>query len=192
MFGDIYSLAGASDVWKCSIYGRVINNNAQGQSVGGATLRDYTELIAASPHTNIGNYLTVAQPGHYLARNGFGYGNSLNYTKHGDAQFQVAESTGFAVNPAWNQMFGTMQPVNGADNLGYIVPLEVVEPRSTYISQRGKLRGLYHPLTSYLNFTNGQVISGSGEFTGKTFMAIRYSYGGSCWLLEISSTVDTN
>lgn len=193
MFGDIYSLAGAADVWKCSIYGRVVNNNAQGQSAGGATLRDYTELMPAAANIgSTGNYLTIVQPGHYLARNGFGYGTSLGYAKHGDSQFQVAESLNFAPNPACNQMQGSMQPTNGADNLGYIVPLEVVEARTTYVSQRGKLRGLYHPMTSYTNFTNGQIISGSGEFTGKTFMAIRYSYGGSCWLLEISPTVDTN
>jgi hypothetical protein len=194
MFGDIFSLAGASDVWKCSIYGRVINNTGTGTStVSNATEVDFTEFISGGPWIgNVGQYLTVGQPGHYLARTGHGTGTSLKYTKKGDAQYWVAELMYYGITPISSPMYGTMQPVNGADNQSYIVPLEVIEPGPTYVRKRGNLRGLYHPLTSYANFQNGQIISGSGAYAGKSFMAIRYSYVGSCWLLDISDTVETN
>jgi hypothetical protein len=195
MFGDIYSLAGASDLWKCSIYGRVINNDGFGTMLPSSNVkRDYTELISAGPWLNIvGQYLTVGQPGHYLARTGYGTGTSLNYTKKGDSQYGPGETAiYYGINPNGVAMYGVMQPVNGADNQSYIVPLEVIEPSSAYVRKRGRLRGLYHTLTHYTNYQNGQIIVGSGIYAGKSFMAIRYSYVGSCWLLDISDTVETN
>lgn len=194
MFGDIYSLAGASDVWKCAIAGRVVNNNGNGTtSVSSATEVDYTEFISAGPFiATTGQFLTVPMGGHYLARTGHGTGTSLNFTKKGDAQYGPGESMYYGISPNANPMYGIMQPVNGANNQTYIVPIEIIEPSTTYVRKRGKFRGLYHPLTRYDNFQNGQIISGSGDYAGKSFMAIRYSYVGSCWLLDISDTVETN
>ncbi len=88
-------------------------------------------------------------------------------------------------------MYGIMQMPNGSDNSLYISPIYVVEPQ-TYAIVRGRLRGLFHPIHYYQNFNDGAMFSGSLEYQGKTFMAIRQSYVGSVWLLETSPTVEVN
>jgi hypothetical protein len=58
--------------------------------------------------------------------------------------------------------------------------------------QRGRFRGLYHtshPLTSVVD---GEVISGSGDYSGKIFQIIKQGSNGGFWTIEISNTLETN
>lgn len=192
MFGDIYSLKGSSDLWRCSLAARVVNNTEVGQSLNNGTAYDYTDLVATPPWAGVvGVTITLGQPGCYLARNGSGLGPPLSYTKRAEAFYAGAETAFYNPSPAGTPMYGYMPNVNSPNNVGYLSPIEVIEPASTIV-QRGRLRGLYAPSFYYTNYTTGQILSGSGDYAGKAFVVIRYSYCGSVWLVEISPTVETN
>ena len=127
-------------------------------------------------------------PGHYIARTFGGTAGSLPITKKGDAAFGP---TANATAPYSYGIAGILQCPSGGDNSLYFSPIWIVEPNSP--SLRGRMRGMYQPLHSAANFADGQIIQGSGDYAGKTFMFIRPGISlGSVFALEISPTVETN
>ena len=78
-FGDIFSLKNQTDIWRCFIYGRVLENTA-----AGVTTADWTDLIALGSQRDQSNNLTSAQPGHFIARTPGGTGGSQTFTKSGN------------------------------------------------------------------------------------------------------------
>ena len=196
MFGDIYSFS-PNDTTKCAIYARIANNSSLGANANNSTAYDWTDGLPAGSVAGVrGNYLTWGQPGHYLQRNGFGVGAPIQFTKRGEVACQPVQAMWGTPNPWVTPMYGYQQSPNGPDNSIWMFPLGVCEPPAptggTYVVNRGRLRGLYSSPAYYTLYNNGQIISGSGDYAGRTFMAIRYSYLGSQWFLETSPTVETN
>lgn len=179
-FGDIYSFRGASDAWKCFIYGQANENTVPG--VAG----DYTDAIGGSQGTATST-LNTALPGHYIARNSGGSGGSVGFTRKGDAGVGPNSSQN---GPITSPIIGVLACPNGADNSIYLSPLWLVEPVG--ITLRGRFRGLYQICHPVANFTDGQTFQGSGDFAGKSFVIIRTTFQGSAWALETSATIDTN
>jgi hypothetical protein len=185
-FGDCYSYAGPNDLWKCFIYGKItdaLTADSQNNNI------DYTHLISSPHYTPAASTgITNALFGHFIARSAFGGGSSTAFTRRGDASVSISGWNNG--NPFGCSIDGYIQTPN-IDNFLYMRPLEIVEPSATPVI-RGSFRGLYqvgHPAT---NFTDGQIISGSGDYSGKIFMIIKWAPDFSFWALEISPTVETN
>ena len=172
-FGDIFSLK-SSDAYKCLITGRAVENT------GVLINTDWQDNITVSQ-------LTTAQPGHFIARTAGGIGGSTAITKKGDGS---VSSTNFGGSPNQYSIDGTFQTPNSLDNSLYMSPLWIIEPTIAMI--RGKVRGLYHMCHALSSFTDGQVLQGSGDFAGKTFLILRKGAGNGIITIEISPTVDTN
>jgi hypothetical protein len=165
MFGDIYSLKSTADLYRCAIIGRYAENSATG---AGAEGLDNFSLVGS------------ANNGNFMARTYGGGGASITIGKHGD--YALTSGSGF--------LAGTAQTPNGPDNSYYIAPMWVTEPSASTI--RGRLRGMYemcHPIAS---FSDGQTISGSGDYAGKTFQVVKQSAASGMYLMEISNTLETN
>jgi hypothetical protein len=168
-FGDIYSLAGSSDIWRCLIVGRTTDND--GTSNNGQ--EDYLQPFANSG--GIG--------GHYIARTFGGAGQgSINVSKIGD-------STKACTSTANYISVGSLPCPNGPDNSLYMTPVWVVET-STHL--RGRIRGLYSLLHGAGNFSDGQIIQGGNDYAGKTFRCVKPSIAGGVFVIETSATVETN
>jgi len=169
-FGDIFSY-GETDNYKCMIQGRLVDNGPTG------TTNDANDIITGLTLT-----FTAASQGSsgFIQRNYSGRTASPWISKLGD----MGKTTTPAAQLA---MLGTL-PLPGINNTLYITPLLIWEP--TII--RGKMRGMYHlpyPITS---FSDGQIISGSGEYYGKAFQVVKQGWNAGMWCIEISNTVDTN
>jgi hypothetical protein len=55
------------------------------------------------------------------------------------------------------------------------------------------MRGFYQQLHAITAFpTDGQVITGEGSYSGKTFLVIRLSGSGGIYIIETSDTLETN
>ena len=182
-FGDIYSLRGSADLWKCYVYGKITEN-----TVGNSQNNDWSDMITVGPYNATqASYLFTAQPGHYVARSSGGTGGSTAITKKGDAQTPPSNTS---IGPWATPVAGVIQTPNGADNSLYMSPIWLVE--SSVALLRGRFRGMYqicHPISS---FSDGQIIQGAGDYAGKTFMIVRGSNAGSMWAIETSATVETN
>lgn len=186
-FGDIYSFRGESDLWNCIIMGQNTDNTNNNAS----NAIDYLcDALATPPSNGSGNWLTVGQSGHFMPANAWGAGVSFGFAKRGDAVLCPLNTfSGFGINSS--VMAGVMGVPNIYDGTLYMAPLEAIEAANPFII-RGKIRGLYHVCHPVANFADGQVLSGSGDFSGKTFQIIRTTAIGSFWALETSPTVDTN
>lgn len=173
MFGDVFSLKGSSDAYRCAICGRTTENYAS----TGPTIDNCDYVYNLS-------YSLSNGPGLFMARSWGGGGTSINIQKVGDMSFCNAPSSSGAV------MAGTLQTPNGPDNSLHIAPLRVVEYASAAI--RGRFRGLYHVGHPVASFANSQTLSGGGDYAGKTFQIVAPGLSGGFWAVEISNTVETN
>jgi hypothetical protein len=172
-FGDVYSLKGVTDEYRCMIHGRQIVNSAAAGSTS-----DNTDMVGnLNVNTSNGN-------GMYMARSFSGVGTGITVNKLGDgSKYGVSIGTMVAA-------VGTGTAPNPADNSFSIAPLTIWEHATLAI--RGRVRGLWywgHPLTT---LTDGQVISGSNSQVGKLFKKIGPGVNSGMWLVEISNTVETN
>jgi hypothetical protein len=162
-FGDIYSHKNTTDTYRAIIMGRNLENDTSVAAEG-------FDLFSA---------FNAAVVGNYMARTYAGTGTSLQVGKHGDS-----------VKGSATSYLGTGQYTNGPDASMYISPIWVCESAGPLI--RGRLRGLYMPLHAISNFTDGQTFSGSGDYAGKTFLAIKQSRNSGVILIDTSATVETN
>lgn len=178
-FGDIFSLKGPTDTYRCMLTGRNIDNSAA------ALGNDWSDQISAWNGAN--NALLVAQPGVFMPRNIGGTGGSVNVTKKGDSGAGTLFNN---TSPQSVSISGLFQTPNGADNSLYLSPIWIVDP--SVVSLRGRLRGIFQLCHPIANFTDGQQFNGSGDFAGKSFMIIKNGPQSGMWTLEISPTVETN
>jgi hypothetical protein len=177
-FGDNFSLAGTGDKWNCYIYGRPIDNSG---ATGG--YNDYTEYIMGTS-----NQLNVGWPAHYIARTGFGGGQSIQFNRRGDSTFSSATAN---ISGWPTPLYGNLScPI--IDGTYYLCPLWLAELTPNSWALRGRFRGLYHTSHNYTNFSDGQQISGSNDYAGKIFTVIRGSNINSVWFLETSPTLEFN
>jgi len=185
-FGDFYSLSSVPDNNKCFISGRGIVANA---AVLGY---DYSDSIACGPFgaTPFIPQLVLGFAGNYIAGPISGYGSSIRFCKKGDCTVSPTGNQGGVTTVFFCNQAGVLACPNPADNNIYFSYIWVVEEGSSLL--RGKLRGYYQVCHPMLSFANGQIIQGSGDFSGKTFMIIKFGVTNGFWAMEISPTVDTN
>ena len=170
-FGDIFSFKSTPDDYKCIIIGRLIPN-ATGDNIS----------IDQSDYIMQPGYATYP---HFMARSSGGQGRSVRVTKVGDAgKCSMLSGTEYVA------MIGLLTGPNPIDGAIYMSPIWVSEVDNSSI--RGRLRGMWFPCHPISNFGDGQVISGTGELSGKTFMIIQPSGNNGQWAVEISNTVETN
>jgi hypothetical protein len=162
-FGEFYSIKSTADTYNGIIMGRNTENVASGATEGMDNL----------------SALNAAVIGNFCPRTAAGTGTSILIGKHGDATKGSAST-----------LLGSVEYLNGPDGDVYISPIWVCESASSRI--RGRLRGLYQPLHAIANFTDGQTFSGTGDYAGKTFVAIKESANLGVYIIETSNTVDTN
>ena len=171
MFGDLFSLGGATDIYRCMIFGGTLNSfaTAFGSDVANVAGNNSTPF-------------TTPTGGLFMVRTYGQIPGSITAARWGDATLQVV---GNAVN-SWN---GGLQAPNPPDGSLYLCPARVYE--SAF--QRGRIRGLYcggHPLGS---FADGQTFYGGNDYAGKSFRVVKPGgFGVGYLIMETSATLETN
>jgi hypothetical protein len=171
-FGDVYSLKGSTDTYRCMIFGNGIENSgsaATGQSM------DQQFTFGATAASMVGGY---------MPRTFGGGGTSIQVQKQADFAKVNAGATTVTV------LHGSVPTPNGPDNSLFVAPIQCFEVASLFI--RGRLRGLFSIPHLTTNFSDGQTFQGSNDYAGKTFQIIKVGYNGSMWVVETSATVETN
>jgi hypothetical protein len=173
-FGDIYSLAGPTDVKKCIIIGRYVVDNIN----AGLNSGDDTDVM------NFVQVTTLTNKGKFMVRDFGQRAGSIYVIQVGDlAKYGTPNGNGVPFG-------GTMQTPNAADGSYWISPLWISNTANGGI--RGRMRGMYHLCHPFAHFLDGQIITGTNDYAGKTFMVVRGGYNAGIWLIETSNTVETN
>lgn len=163
-FGDVFSIKNTADNYRCMLIANNLENSATAGQMG-------LQCI-----------MTGSLTGHFIARTYGGGGTSITSGKHGD----YAKSAGLT------SLDGIVQAPNGPNNSYFLAPLTVNE--TVGASVRGRLRGLYQVCHPKATFADGQVITGAGDYAGKTFQIIRdvRSSVDAHIAVETSATLETN
>lgn len=172
-YGEFYSLL-PSDGFRVGIIGRNIENNGGSGFDCLPTLR---------------NALGTQVSANYIARGHNGTGGSVNIGKHGD--FSKSNNDGTSI-------YGIVPYTNPANGAFYLSRIWISDPTTTPVNGlRGRMRGFWHFLHPLGSVTDGDVLIGTGELAGKTFLIIKQagdsstgSYG--VYTIETSNTVETN
>ncbi len=173
IFGDVFSLKGAADAYRCIIIGQAVENIAGTSAT----------TVALDQIANLG--VTISNhPGHYMARTYGGGGASIQVMKQGDFSKTVGAATGSV------PMAGLTQTPNGPDGALYMDAVGVAEVVS--LCDRGRMRGLYHLCHPFANFGDGQTFQGINDFAGKTFQLVVAGPLNGMYCMEISATVEVN
>ena len=173
MFGDLFSMNGASDPYRCIIHGRNTENSAA------ATI---TSAWDATGHLGVTtNTSGMFMPGTFGGSSGSLYANQM-----GDVG-KIGSSVSSVSNCS---LVGGVQTPNGPDNSLYLSPLWVYEVAA--LSIRGRLRGLYHVCHPLASFSDGQTFSGANDYAGKSFRVVLKGPNNGFLAAETSATVETN
>ncbi len=169
-FGEFYSLL-QSDIYNTMIVAR----GAENSNVGSAGTEDLCSVAAGT---------FGATPNHYIPRAYFGTGGGVNCNVHlADAMLNSAGA---------NVGVGQLPYPNPTDGKVYICRIRISDV-STSSMLRGWMRGFYnfgHPVSSV---TDGDTITGTGDFAGKSFKFIKATGSSSgTYTMETSNTWDTN
>lgn len=189
-FGDLYSIDDTADLYRCHILGR---NN---QNQGGSNYEAWSGLTQSLGQT---------QAGHFLAAQPNGVGTSLAAGKHldlvkfaGGGTLVLASGTGTlgsGTNTAYSLGSGAQSSPEvypgQVDGAVHMLPLWWSNPNMV----RGRMKGIWVP-TQQAVFNQGDTFNGTGDQTGKTFIAmnvpqIRSDASIATWsnvYLEISDT----
>jgi hypothetical protein len=172
-FGDFFSLAGSGDAYRGFVYGRGSEN------IGTAnTVTAHSDCLANGSGT-------TANLGLYVPRSSTGGGTSIIGLPTGAVGCSITTTS---TNPGPN--IGTMQAPNSVDNAYYTPPIWLMQITGEIL--RGRFRGLYHTMHPLASFSDGQVITGAGDLSGKTLQVIKQGINGGLWLVETSNTLETN
>jgi len=183
-FGDIFSLRGTDDKYRCLLIGRALDN--QGGTGNYGAYDSFDGVLCSNFGGSWNHNLTVSLPGHFFARNwGGGGGSSFIPGKTTD----IAKMAGY--NSSFYMPFAGILPVpNGPDVSYYLSPITLIDA-STY-AHRGRMRGMFHVLHPLANFCDGQTFYGSGDYAGKSFQIVKQGPNAGFWAMEISQTIETN
>lgn len=170
-FGDIFSLKGKDDAYRCMIFGREVDNSA-----GAAATSDNSEIICGTSIT------ANNSRGSYLVRSLNGIPTPVLFNRHGNMSWRTGTTSAI--------MDGTIYPPNITDNSFLLTPISISENQSFLI--RGRLRGMYHVTHPITNFVDCQVFQGTNDYAGKTFQVILPTVNAGMYCIEISNTVEVN
>ncbi|MGV0949345.1 MAG: hypothetical protein ACOYB3_01645 [Azonexus sp.] len=171
-FGDFYSYApGTTDAYRCFLAGHDREQAPALQQDYGATLARGTLAPGTWLRATSALNPVVARP-----YGGIGY--STVFSTMGDYTTGNLEA----------YCAGNVQCPNPANGGVHLNRWRVAMPGNFQI--RGTMRGFYQWGHSINDIDSGTTFNGSGEFAGKTFMAVKTVFG--CPIFEISDTLDTN
>lgn len=163
--GEFYSIYAGTDSYRSHVMGRNIQNSTSSANEGP------TQLQAG---------IATAGIGHYVPRSYTALGGSILVTKFSDTP------RGSATTKLAGAGIAPPMPIDG---LVHIAPVHVAE---TSIGVRGRMRGFYnicHPASS---FSNGDTITGSGAYSGRTFLVIAPGPATTAYCLDITGAWETN
>jgi len=164
-FGEYYSLkSGSIDAARCMIMGR----NAASSS---AVANEGMDTLSAA--------LTTGVVGCYSNRLYSGLGNSSFLGKHGDG-----------VKGSTTKLVGHVPYLNSQDSGLYISPVWITDSTTGII--KGRLRGFYQFCHTGSNLNDGQIFSGSADFSGRTFQVVSHSVNSGIYFIETSDTLETS
>jgi hypothetical protein len=172
-FGDVFSLKGSSDTYRCMIRGAVTENVTGINSAVTISCDQIAGLGSTNPN----------HPGFYMARTYGGQGASIAVMQQGD----IAKTAATTANAA---MVGICQIPNGPDSSIYMDAVGVAE--FSALCDRGRMRGMYHICHPLVNFADGQVFQGMSDFAAKTFQIVKQGATAGMWAMEISASLETN
>lgn len=165
-FGEFYSLKSA-DPYRAFITARNAENSAGGTG-------DCLDLVSS---------LVTVTNSNFIARGHNETAGAVNIGKHGDNAKCNSAVLGIGLVPYTN-------PANGAF---YLSRVWIHDPTTTPVNGvRGRMRGFWqflHPVGSVID---GDILTGTGELNGKTFLVIKSSGNGGMYIMETSDTVETN
>lgn len=174
-FGDFFSLGGSSDAYRGMIFGR----NTENSGAASTATSVFDTLCNAST--------TSAQSlGFYVPRVSGGGGGSVQCITTGALGMSVL--TGVTTSPTVNA--GALTAPNVTDNAYYNPPIWLSHLSPLVL--RGRFRGLYHTMHPIATFSDGQAITGAGDYAGKTFQAVKQGVNAGMWFVETSNTLETN
>jgi hypothetical protein len=158
-FGDFFSYK-SSDLYNCASIGRTTENSNNAAF-------DRLPVIRAGSAV-----LTTQEVGHYVARSWTGVGGSIQFCKHSSML-----STYASYGPTGN-MYALCNYPNGPDGGLELAPIWIGHSGNV----RGYLKGLWAPC-HYQPCGHGDLITGTGNMSGKSFIALNvlsdYSSSGS-------------
>ncbi len=167
MFGEIFSFK-TSDPGRTMIIGR----------------DSETAFVNANEWMDKVDRVTTLSASHYIARDASGAVGAIQTSKNINFGFTGAATTTQTLD-------GDVAFSNPGDNKIYFSPLRITHTTGGNVL-RGRLRGLHtliHPTT---NLSDGDVFQGTGDYAGKTLMALKPTAGGGSFIMETSNTWDTN
>ena len=169
-FGEFYSLL-AGDNFRCMIAGRNTENSA-------VTTLDTLDLVSLP---------SAVTSFFFITRGHSGTGGSVNAGRHGD-RTKGAQLGYLAGNMAYTN------PANGAF---YVSRVWVHDSVTTPVNGlRGRMRGFWHWLHPIAGVADGDVLTGTGELAGKTFLVVKSGGAGggglSLYIIETSNTIESN
>ena len=139
----------------------------------------YRTAIVDTNLDKLVNSISSTIAGHYVPRAYNQVGTALLIGKHGDRGRSLSSTF----------LKGGVQYPNLPSGAIHLSPVYLHEIASPVV--RGKLRGMWHWLHSLSGIGSGDTFSGTGDFTGKTFLLLPSSNGG-VFCVETSNTWDTN
>lgn len=157
-FGDFYSFL-VGDAYKCLIMG----GSAEASSTVAVSAFGTVSIIRSA----------AQQVGHWLPRNYSGFGGSTAFVKTGD----------YSLNSINDYMVGPLGFPNTDGGL-YLAPIRIADGSSPStalagtVYLRGRARGLFHILHVASAFADGDVIAGTGGYSGRTFQVVKFLHSG--------------
>lgn len=172
-FGEFYSLLTTTDNFRSIVVGRATVNSAL------TTIDPLPSMQTVASSSGTGS-------GHYLARTYTGLGTSLTFAKWGDA----ARSMGATTLASATSTLPVPEPVTGGI---HVAPVHINDGTGSGVGQvRGRVRGFFQLCHSQAGFTDQDTITGSGAYTGHTFLVIKLSGGSGAYCLDITGAWETN
>jgi hypothetical protein len=166
-FGDFYSISKETDNYKCMVYGSTGETTTESTFVGGLT------VMQNSNWQGLG-----------IARSYSGYTSGIRGVK--TSLYYLGGN-----NDYFRGDYPLPNPVNESMYISPVIISEVSATNTIAWPIRGRFRGLYFPCHANTQFNDGQLIFGSGEYSGKIFFCLPL-YWSSIVAVEISNTLETN
>ena len=133
------------------------------------------------------------QIGHFLQRNYTGFGSSVAFSKVCNVQWTRAS---LVSSYDYVPVQGGINYPNGPDGSLWLCQAYLIDPSTSAAPcVFGTLRGIWPAAQPWTSFTDGDMLAGTGQLYGKSFMAVKGLDGSATvygLFVETSATVDTN
>ena len=175
MFGEFYSIMSTNDAYRSLLIAKTQVNQAASSA---------NEVLSTIVSNGSG---TISS--HYVPRSYTTLGGPINIGKWGDYARSGASS------PIGTPGAGMTVP-NGPDGDLHLSPVNISQQISSFtLAVRGRLRGMFAPNWDTTATVDGDTVTGSGAYAGRTFMVVKNVPGSSAVgtiTLDITGPWETN